>query len=122
MYIYGGNCADTIDGAIILKGTKEGEWDTVITAKDVKTAAGRAFKKDEIRTAIFALGDGRVTWASLVASTKPLEANAKVELFDDSYPLASSFFTCTTHSKLLLEKPIHDSYLSALVVAKQAQP
>jgi len=122
MYIYGGNCADTIDGAIILKGTKEGEWDTVITAKDIKTAAGRAFKKDEIRTAIFALGDGRVTWASLVASTKPLEANAKIEFFDDSYPLASSFFTCTTHSKLLLEKPIQDSYLSALVVTKQAQP
>jgi hypothetical protein len=122
MYIYGGNCADTVDGAIILKGSKEGEWDTVVTAKDVKTAAGRAFKKDEIRTAIFALGDGRVTWASLVASTKPLDANAKVELFDDSYPLAASFFTCTTHTKLLLEKPIQDSYLSALVVTKQAQP
>jgi len=122
MYLYGGNCADTIDGAIIFKGSKEGEWDTVVTAKDVKNAAGRAFKKDEIRTAIYSLGDGRVTWASLVNSGKPLQANAKIELFGDSYPLASSFFTCSSHSKLLLEKPIQDSYLSALVVTKQAQP
>lgn len=122
MYIYGGNCADTIDGAIILKGAKTGDWDTVVTAKDVKTAAGRALKKDEIRAAIFALGDGRVTWASLVASGKPLDAKAKIEFFDDSYPLAASFFTCSSHTKLLLEKPIQDSYLSALVVTKQAQP
>ena len=122
MYLYGGNCTDTIDGAIILKGDKEGEWDTVVSAKDIKTAAGRAFKKDDIRAAIYSLGDGRVTWASLVDSGKPLQANAKVEFFGESYPLASSFFTCASHSKLLLEKPIQDSYLSSLVVTKQAQP
>jgi hypothetical protein len=122
MYVYGGNCADTIDGAIILKGSKEGEWDTVISAKDVKSAAGRAFKKDDIRTAIYSMGDGRVTEASLVGASKPLEANAKIEFFGDSYPLVSSMFTCTSHIKLLLERPIQDSFLSALVVTKQVQP
>jgi hypothetical protein len=122
IYLYGGNCADTIDGAIILKGAKEGDWDTIVSAKDLKTAAGRALKKDEIRTAIYTLGDGRVTQASLVASGKPIEAKAKIEFFGDSYPLASSFFTCSSHSKLFLEKPIQDSFLSSLVVTKSAQP
>jgi hypothetical protein len=122
MYIYGGNCADTIDGAIILKGSKEGDWDTVVSAKDVKTIAGRAIKKEEVRTAIYSLGDGRVTQASLVAASKPLEKDAKIEFFGDSYPLASSFFTCSSHTKLLLEKPIQDSFLSALVVTKQVTP
>ncbi|MBV9241486.1 MAG: hypothetical protein JO314_05710 [Acidobacteria bacterium] len=122
MYLYGGNCADTIDGAIILKGEKDGDWDTVVSAKDVKSAAGRQFKKDEIRAAIYSLGDGRVTWSSLVNADKPLTADSKIEFFGASYPLASSLFTCSSHTKLLLEKPIQDSYLSALVVTKQAQP
>ena len=122
MFIYGGNCADTVDGAIIFKGAKDGDWDTVVSAKDVKTAAGRAFKKEDIRVAIFTLGDGRVTQASLAAASKPLEANAKIEFFGQSYPLAASFFTCSSHTKLLLEKPIQDSFLSALVVTKQGQP
>lgn len=122
IYVYGGNCADTIDGAIILKGSKDGDWDTVVSAKDLKTITGRSIKKEEVRTAIYSLGDGRVTQASLVASGKPIEANAKIEFFGDSYPLASSFFTCALHTKLLLERPIQDSFLSALVVTKQSQP
>jgi hypothetical protein len=122
IYIYGGNCAQTVDGAIVLKGGKEGEWDTIVDAKDIKTAAGKALKKEEIREAIFSLGDGRVTQQSLVDANKPLEANAKIEFFGQSYPVASSFFTCSSHTKLFLEKPIQDSFLSALVVAKQAQP
>jgi pimeloyl-ACP methyl ester carboxylesterase len=122
IYLYGGNCADTIDGAIILKTDKDGFWDTVVSAKDVKTVAGRAYKKDEIKTAIYSLGDGRVTQASFVGSGKPLAANAKIEFFGDSYPIASSLFTCSSHTKLLLEKPIQDSYLSSLVVTKQGQP
>jgi len=122
IYIYGGNCAETVDGAIVLKGGKEGEWETVVDARDIKTAAGRALKKDDIRNAIYSLGDGRVTQQSLVDANKPLEANAKIEFFGQSYPVASSFFTCGTHTKLFLEKPIQDSFLSALVVTKQAQP
>ncbi|MFL6373309.1 MAG: hypothetical protein ACJ73D_01455, partial [Pyrinomonadaceae bacterium] len=38
MYIYGGNCTDTVDGAILLKGQRDGDWDTVVTAKDTDVA------------------------------------------------------------------------------------
>jgi len=122
IYIYGGNCAQTMDGAIILKGEKNGQWETVIDARDVKTAGGRAMKKDEVRAAIYSLGDGRVTQQSLLDASKPPEANAKIEFFGQSYPVTSSFFTCGSHTKLFLEKPIQDSFLSALVVTKQAMP
>ena len=66
------------------------------------------------------MGDGRVTVSSLIAG--PVADGAKIEFFGASYPLASSFFGCGSHTKLFLEKPIQDSFLSALVVAKQAQP
>jgi pimeloyl-ACP methyl ester carboxylesterase len=122
IYIYGGNCEQTADGAILLKGKNEGEWETVVDAKDVKTADGRAFKKDEIQAAIFSLGDGRVTQQSLVDANKPLATNAKIEFFGNSYPIASSLFTCESHTKLFLEQSVQDSFLSALVVSKHGQP
>ncbi|HEV7701353.1 MAG TPA: hypothetical protein VGO43_14070 [Pyrinomonadaceae bacterium] len=121
IYIYGGNCAQTLDGAVLIA-DKDGKWETVLNDKDIKSKDGRTFKKDEVKAAIYALGDGRVTMGSLVAASKPLASDAKVEFFGASYPLASSFFGCSTHLNLFLEKPIQDSFLSALVVNKQVQP
>jgi hypothetical protein len=37
-------------------------------------------------------------------------------------PLTSSFLGCGKHTRLFLEKPIQDSFLSALVVEEQRQP
>ena len=121
LYVYGGNCAQTIDGAVIVS-EKNGVWTTIVDDKEFKNKDGKTFKKEDVRAAIYSLGDGRVTWGSLLASDGPLTADKKVEFFDGNYPLASSFFTCSSHTKLFLEKPIQDSFLSALVVTKQAQP
>ena len=120
LYVYGGNCTPTLDGAVILRDEKNGAWKTILDDKDIKTSDGKEFKKDAVKAAIYALGDGRVTVSSLIAG--PVADGAKIEFFGASYPLASSFFGCGSHTKLFLEKPIQDSFLSALVVAKQAQP
>jgi hypothetical protein len=121
IFLYGGNCTQTIDGAVIVA-AKDGKWETIVDDKEFKNKDGKTFKKDEVRAAIFSLGDSRVPWSSLVGSDKPLTADSKIEFFGASYPLASSYFTCGSHTKLFLEKPIQDSFLSALVVAKQGQP
>ena len=73
-----------------------------------KTADGKEFKKDEVKAMIFALGDGRVTQRSLVTA--------------DVFPLTASFFACGLHTKLFLDKPIQDSFFSALIVEQQKQP
>ena len=121
LYAYGGNCAPTLDGAVIIT-DKDGKWTTLVNDKEIKTKDGKVFKKDDVKAALYTLGDGRVTLASLVAAGKPLGTDAKVEFFADTYPLASSFFTCGSHTKLFLEKPIQDSFLSALVVTTRQQP
>jgi pimeloyl-ACP methyl ester carboxylesterase len=119
LYAYGGNCAQTLDAAIIYRDEKKERWITLVDAKDIKTADGKQIKKDEVKAAMFAIGDGRVTKRSLLGETEipggggPAIVNIK---------LASSFFACSSHFKLFLEKPIQDSFLSALVVEKQAQP
>ncbi len=119
IFAYGGNCQPTLDGAILIYDAKKDKWTTVFDAHDIKTADGKEFKKDEVRATIFALGDGRVTqWSLLTTAAKADAPDAQPSIF----PVTSSFFGCGLHTKLFLDKPIQDSFLSALVVTEQKQP
>ena len=119
LYAYGGNCAQTLDAVVLLRDDKKDRWITLVDARDIKTADGKELKKAEVKAAMFAIGDGQVTKRSLLAETD-LPNNGGPVLI--TIPFASSFFACGTHYKLFLEKPIQDSFLSALVVETQKQP
>jgi hypothetical protein len=69
---------------------------------------------------MYAIGDGRVTKRSLLAETV-LPNNGGPEI-RSMLPIKKSFFSCGSHTTLFLEKPIQDSFLSALVVETQQQP
>ncbi|MFN2501177.1 MAG: esterase/lipase family protein [Pyrinomonadaceae bacterium] len=117
MYAYGGNCEQTLDAVVLIRDKKRDKWTTIVEPREIKTSGGTQIKKEDVRTAMFGIGDGRVTKRSLLAET-PLSKPAVKTIF----PVVSSFFTCGSHTKLFLEKPIQDSFLSALVVENQKQP
>ncbi len=120
LYAYGGNCEQTLDALVLIHDASKDRWTTLIDAKDIKTSSGTDIKKDEVRAAMFAEGDGRVTKRSLLAeSNLPNIGGPDIQKM---IPLTSSFLGCGKHTKLFLEKPIQDSFLSALVVERQAQP
>ncbi|MBK8305191.1 MAG: hypothetical protein IPK98_18100 [Chloracidobacterium sp.] len=105
----------------MIRDEKKGTWTTLTDAKDIKTAAGKEYKKTEVKAAMFAMGDGTVTARSLLTadpSTKPGDETAIKPIFAPT----SSLFGCISHTKLFLDKPIQDSFLSALVVTEQKQP
>jgi pimeloyl-ACP methyl ester carboxylesterase len=112
VYAYGGNCQPTLDAAVLIYDGKKREWQTVLDDKEIKTAGG-VLKKDQLKAVLFADGDGRVTKRSLLAGD---------DVKDRVVPYKASFFGCGTHTKLFLDKPIQDSFLSALVVEQQKQP
>ncbi len=120
LYAYGGNCAQTLDAVVLLRDEKKGRWVTHFEARDIKTSAGKEYKKAEVKAAMFAIGDGQVTKRSLLAET-PIGKDKGPDI-KTIFPVTSSFFACGTHYRLFLEKPIQDSFLSALVVEKQNQP
>ncbi len=120
MYAYGGNCEPTLDAVVIVHDEPKNRWLTFVDAHDIKTSAGVQIKKDDVKAAMFTVGDGRVTKRSLLAETA-LPNNGGPDI-KTMIPLASSFFACSSHTKLFLEKPIQDSFLSALVVTQQKQP
>lgn len=115
MYAYGGNCDQTLDAIVLIKEAEKDRWTTLLDAKDIKTSAGVELKKDVVRTAMFSDGDGRVTKRSLLAEGNGTELAGAMSL-------KLSFFACGKHTKLFLEEPIQDSFLSALVVEKHQQP
>lgn len=120
LYAYGGNCKQTLDAVVIIRDEKKARWETLLDARDIKTADGREIKKEEVKAAMFAIGDGRVTQRSLLAETAlPGGAGPDIKML---IPITSSFFACGSHTTLFLEKPIQDSFLSALVVQDQNQP
>lgn len=116
LYAYGGNCADTLDAIVLLKDAKKDRWVTLYDARDIKTSTGKEIKKDQVKAAMFAIGDGRVTKRSLLA-----ESGTAPDI-KAAFPVTLSFFSCGSHFRLFLEKPIQDSFLSALIVETQKQP
>jgi hypothetical protein len=120
LFAYGGNCEQTLDAVILTRDEKKDRWVTYFEPKDLKTSAGTEIKKDQVKAAMFAIGDGRVTKSSLLAeSAVPKAGGPDIQVM---LPLKSSFFSCGTHTRLFLEKPIKDSFLSSLVVETQQQP
>lgn len=116
IFAFGGNCADTLDAAVLITG-KDGKWQTIVDAREFKNSSGKTVKKEQVKGAIFTIGDGRVTQRSLLAESS-LDGQPEFPKIG----FASTSFGCGTHTKLFLDKPIQDSFLSALVVEKNIQP
>jgi pimeloyl-ACP methyl ester carboxylesterase len=120
-YTYGGNCEPTLNAVVLLHDDKKNEWTTLVDAREIKNSSGKTLKKDEVKAAMFAIGDGRVTARSLLP-TSETEKAADGSPMTAIFPVASSLFGCSSHFKLFLDKPIQDSFLSALVVGSRQQP
>lgn len=121
LYVYGGNCEPTLDAFVLLHDEKKGKWTTLTDAKDIKAADGKEYKKAEVKAAMFAIGDGRVTVRSLLTAD-PTAKSGDTTAIKAIFSPTSSLFGCSSHTKLFLDKPIQDSFLSSLVVTEQKQP
>ncbi|MEO7659720.1 MAG: hypothetical protein ABIV48_08900 [Pyrinomonadaceae bacterium] len=119
IYAFGGNCAPTLDAVVLIRDEKKDQWKTLLDARDIKTTDGKEIKKDDVKLAMFTVGDGRVTKRSLLAESS---LPGQTDSVTYTIPLTSSFLACGSHTKLFLEKEIQDSFMSALIVEKKEQP
>jgi len=121
LYAYGGNCQPTLNAVVLMHNDKKDRWITVTDARDIKTSGGRDIKKEEVKNALFTLGDGRVTRSSLLAENDASQGGTQ-RMVKNAFSVNSSFFACGLHTQLFLEKTIQDSFLSALIVEQTKQP
>jgi pimeloyl-ACP methyl ester carboxylesterase len=120
LFAYGGNCEPTLDAMALIYDASKDRWTTLLEAKDIKTSAGVEIKKDVVREALYTEGDGRVTKRSLLGERETNPGSGSTATGRIAFQ--SSFLACGSHTKLFLEKPIQDSFFSALVVEQKAQP
>lgn len=112
-FVFGSDCSNTLDAAVIRKNPKTGKWMTLFSPRGYKTADGKKIKANELRALIFAPGDSRVTRRSLLAETMS-ETNVRNSIFRKALPVTASLF-CEEHGELTNNKIVQNNFLTALL-------
>jgi pimeloyl-ACP methyl ester carboxylesterase len=113
VFAFGGDCEETLSAPVILRDAKTSGWRTVTQPRQLRTSAGREWKRKEVERAMYEPGDGRVTRRSLMGET--LTAARRSQLFNTALPVVYAVFACDLHSDLQKNKTIQNNALTLLV-------
>ena len=119
-FIYGGNCEDTLSGVVLIRNDEKGTWETLTAPRGIKTAAGRKISKEQMKKAIYAVGDGRVSVRSLLLGSATFRAGATTT--QPGFPVKSTSFSCVQHVNLLNHPKIREQFLTILGKPVEAKP
>lgn len=114
LFVFGGDCEETLDAPIILRDEKKNRWITLLRPRRFRTSTGRLVSSQEATRAMFAPGDGRVSRRSLLAEDLAAHPGSN-SLLDTSLPIAYAVFGCDLHGNLQNNRLLQDNALTALV-------
>jgi hypothetical protein len=112
-FAFGGDCDETLDGAVIVENQKLNVRETWFTSRSFTNSDGTKISKDAMKKLLFAPGDGSVTRTSLLASNIS-QINEGSPIFRKSLPVSATFF-CESHDELPNNKIMQDNFLTALI-------
>ncbi|HEX9919324.1 MAG TPA: hypothetical protein VGA87_09165 [Pyrinomonadaceae bacterium] len=113
LYVFGGDCEETLNSPIILRDERRGRWRTLTEPRELRDASGRKLKRREVIRAMYEPGDGRVTRRSLLGER--LDAPRRSPFFNTPLPIAYGVFACDLHSELQNNKTLQDNALTLLI-------
>lgn len=108
--VYGGNCEQTLSAIVLVRDVKKDRWETMVSPREIRTSSGRKISDEQVKAAIYADGDGRVTERSLLAAT----TSGTVKRFESGPGVKSSYFACVSHPKLLNSRELQAQFLPVL--------
>jgi pimeloyl-ACP methyl ester carboxylesterase len=108
IYLIGGDCKDTLSSMLLLRDEKKNRWKAVFKAESFERANKEKVSSDELKTIMYALGDGVVTKTSLTAETLMQNTNKTI------LPIVSSIFLCEGHTKLVTSPDSQDKLFGLL--------
>ncbi len=111
---FGSSCVDTLDAPVIMRDEKKNRWLTLTRPRELRASDGRRLSRDEVKRAMFAPGDGRMTRRSLLGETLA-GRRAEGTLYSTTLPIAYAAFVCDAHSSLHSNKILQDNALTQLV-------
>ncbi|HZG50652.1 MAG TPA: hypothetical protein VEZ40_00830 [Pyrinomonadaceae bacterium] len=113
LYVFGGDCEETLNAPVILRDERRGRWRTLTEPRELRDASGRKIKRRDVIRAMYEPGDGRVTRRSLLGER--LDAPRRSPLFNTPLPIAYGVFACDLHSELQNNKTLQDNALTLLI-------
>jgi hypothetical protein len=113
MFIFGGDCEETLNAPLILRDKKKEKWETFIRPKSFTSSTGKMFSKKEVTIAMFSPGDGRVTRRSLLAENLAEQHRAS-NIFNTALPVTYAVFGCDLHGYLQNNLILQNNVLTAL--------
>ena len=111
MFVFGGDCEETLSASVILKGKDGRGWTTLTEARRIRLSKDRSFSRREVIDAMYEPGDGRVTRRSLLG----LRGDADNAVSISTLPIAYSYFACELHGDLQRNRTLQDNALTLLV-------
>jgi pimeloyl-ACP methyl ester carboxylesterase len=112
LYVYGSDCKNTLNGAVIYFDTKNEAWKTITDGDSFKNAKGEKVESKAVKETIFAKGDGTVALSSLLAENVSLLN--KRNLFFENPTSANQMIICEDHASIPSNKQIQGIFTSIL--------
>ena len=113
LYVFGGDCEETLNAPVILRDERRGRWRTLTEPRELRDTQGRKIKRRDVIRAMYEPGDGRVTRRSLLGER--LDAPRRSPFFNTPLPIAYGVFACDLHSELQNNKTLQDNALTLLI-------
>ncbi|HVF27359.1 MAG TPA: hypothetical protein VM943_03890, partial [Pyrinomonadaceae bacterium] len=111
---FGSSCVDTLDAPVILRDEKKNRWVTLVRPRELRASNGRRLSRDEVKRAMYAPGDGRMTRRSLLGGSLAGK-RSEGTLYDTTLPISYAAFVCEIHSGIHSNKIAQDNALTQLV-------
>ncbi|MEK7724083.1 MAG: hypothetical protein AAB336_07040 [Acidobacteriota bacterium] len=112
LYIYGSDCKNTLNGAVIRFDTEDATWKTYTDGESFKNVRGEKIPEKSVRETIFGKGDGTVALSSLLAENISLLNGQNV--FFDTPASPNKMIVCEEHTSIPSNKKIQDIFTSVL--------
>lgn len=111
-YLFGSDCKNTLDGAIVYFDSEVGEWKTLTRGEGFKTIRGEKVSDKSVKQLIYAKGDGTVSKRSFFAET--ISEINKQSVFPEKPNASSQLIVCELHSAIPSNKSILENFTFVL--------
>ena len=115
-FVMGADCKETQKSIVLYRDAKKNRWNTLFKASSFDRENGDKVSSEEVKKAMFEMGDGVVTKRSLTAETF-VEKNINKFVL----PIKSELFLCEGHNKLATNAEIQDKLFN-LIWGEEIKP
>ncbi|MEP6818034.1 MAG: hypothetical protein ABJA18_00780 [bacterium] len=109
-----GDCEETLNAVVVYYDQNNNRWVTMTSPRELRASDGHRIRQQEVRSAMYVPGDGRVTRSSVLGTS--LEGAPNMESpYKTILPIVHAFFVCGGHGELQNNPMLENNALTLLL-------